>query len=152
MSWGLGLEGALPDHWRLSFVLPLVRLLDLQKVSEEAVMSYWSSKAMNCKGLCLLGAPCQEVGAKQGFFPSSVAFYQMADVPNVPETRDPLCRGHDIVYLFSLYPSQLYASRNLWLCVWNVACKAVLVWSPILPLVTAPTRQQELELQSMVWA
>ena len=48
-AWGLKLEGALPDHWRRSFVVPLVRLLDLQMVSEEAVMSHWASKAMSCK-------------------------------------------------------------------------------------------------------
>ncbi len=48
VSWGLGPEGELPDHWRRSFVVPLVRLLDLQMVSDEAVMAYWASKAMSC--------------------------------------------------------------------------------------------------------
>ena len=51
VSWGPTLEGELPDHCRRSFVLLLVRLLDLQRISDGAVMPYWGSRYMSCKTL-----------------------------------------------------------------------------------------------------
>ena len=65
VRWGPALEGELPDHCLRSFVLPLVRLLDLQRISDEAVMSYRGSQPVKVQIFCLL-APLARSGRQAG--------------------------------------------------------------------------------------